>query len=69
MPSLIVDMGSRELFAQGWPQTMILLIPTSQVAGIVGVNHGTWQITDIFMSHSRSYHYLEILRCLVWFES
>jgi hypothetical protein len=31
--------GSHELFALGWPQTMILLISASQVAGITGVSH------------------------------
>jgi hypothetical protein len=35
-------------FCQSWPQTVILLISISQVAGILSTNHHTWPITTIF---------------------
>jgi hypothetical protein len=34
-----VEIGSQELFAWGWPQTVILLISASQVASITGMSH------------------------------
>jgi hypothetical protein len=36
---VILEMGSCELFAQGWPQTLILLTSVSQEARIIGVSY------------------------------
>jgi hypothetical protein len=36
---LLVEMGVSWTFCLGWPQTMILLISTSQVARIIGMSH------------------------------
>jgi hypothetical protein len=39
MSDLFVEMGVRISFFLGWPQTLILLIYASWLAGITGVSH------------------------------
>jgi hypothetical protein len=39
---LLVMMGSHKLFVPGCPQTMILLISASRIAGIISISHHVW---------------------------
>jgi hypothetical protein len=39
MSGLFVEMGDSPTFCLGWPQISILLISTSQVAGVTGVHN------------------------------
>jgi hypothetical protein len=43
-PSLFFDMGVLLTFCLGWPQTEILLISASQVAGIIDIYHYAWLV-------------------------
>jgi hypothetical protein len=43
--SIFFEIGSLELFAQGWLQTVILLISASWVARIIGVSH--WHLAGL----------------------
>jgi hypothetical protein len=45
---LFLEIGSHELFAVGWLQTLILLISASQVTRITCVGH--WYPADYFAS-------------------
>jgi hypothetical protein len=36
---LLLEMGSYECFAQGWPRTTVLPISDSQLARIIGLSH------------------------------
>jgi hypothetical protein len=42
------EIGSHELFAPGWPPTVILLISASQVARIISMSHWHLALEDVF---------------------
>jgi hypothetical protein len=54
--SLLFEMGVSLTFFSGWPQTVILLVPASWVAGIIGMSHRAQQRETFYSGMTANNH-------------